>query len=202
MIASQRHRRTAAALKWTLPAVLAGLLSGCATPIEPAVAGYACCNLRMQYGWISSNNVQGGTLLPVGEPVQMTTIKRQYYVYGRIGGLDVALRDDASKSEAQTLQWVRSIIVKDDPRLQLAAWPSDIRAAVLAARVVIGMSRAQVLMALGPPSRIDTPDMAAASWRYWTEADDLPVDLHFGSDDRLQRIEGKPTAVRVISLQS
>lgn len=199
MTAQQRRPgRIAAICRWAAPALLAGLLSACSTPIKPAMTGYTCCNLRVYTDWVSSNNVQGGTIIPAGEPVELHWIKRQFYVYGTIGGADVSLRDDAAKSEADTMRWLQRIVTKEDPKLQFATWPADVRLAVRSARVMTGMTRAQVLMALGPPSRVDTPDMAAPIWRYWTAALDLPVDLVFGSDDRLIRLDGKPVAVQVI----
>lgn len=201
MTSRTTRRRSAVLAKLGLAAALGGLLSACSMPIKPALKGYTCCNLRVHTDWISSNNVQGGTLIPAGEPVELNWIKRQFYVYGSIGGLDISLRDDAAKTEADTMRWLQRIVTTEDPKLQLATWPADVRLAVRSARVMPGMSRAQVLMALGPPSRVDTPDMAASKWRYWTAAEDLPVELVFGSDDRLQRLEGKPAAVRVIEFQ-
>lgn len=201
MTAQQRPRRIAVLAKAGLTAMLAGLLSACSMPIKPALTGYTCCNLRVHAEWISSNNVQGGTLIPAGEPAELNWIKRQFYVYGTIGGLDVNLRDDAAKSEADTMRWLKLIVTPQDPKLQFATWPADVRLAVRSARVMPGMTRAQVLMSLGPPSRVDTPDLAASKWRYWTAVEDLPVDLSFGSDDRLQRLDGKPAAVRLVEFQ-
>lgn len=181
--------------------VAAILASSCATPIEPVI-GYTCCNLRADAGWISSNNVQYGALIPAGEAVKLTTVKRRFYVYGTIGDLGIGLRDDSAKTEQDTLRWVRRIVVAEDPRRQLASWPADVRSAVASARVVVGMTRAQVAMALGHPSPNDTPDPAAAdSWRYWVAIEDEPVDLRFGRDGRVVEISGKASAVKRIELQ-
>lgn len=175
--------------------------SGCATPIE-AVIGYTCCNLRAYDGWISSNNVQEGELIPAGEAVKLTAVKRRFYVYGTIGDQGIGLRDDSAKTEQDTLRWVRRIVVAEDPRQQLASWSADVRSAVASARVFAGMTRAQVAMALGHPSPNDTPDLAAAdSWRYWVAIEDEPVDVRFGRDGRVAEISGKVSAVKRLELQ-
>jgi hypothetical protein len=163
------------------------------------ITGYTCCNLRMHDGWISSNNVQGGTLISAGEPVKLDSMKRSFYVYGTIGSADVALRDDSARTEADTQRWLRQIVLAEDPRSQIAGWPTEVRGAVLAGRASVGMTRTQVLTALGPPSSLETPDRNAASWRYWTALEDEPVDLFFGEDGRLARFGGKGPAVRLLN---
>lgn len=175
-------------------------LTACATPLDKPLAGYSCCNLRASAGWVSSNNVQGGDLIAAGTPIALTSIKRRFYAYGTVNGSEFGFRDDAAKEEADTLAWLQRIVVAVDPRPQIAAAAPEVRRAIGAARVVIGMTRAEVAMALGHPSPNDTPDLAAATWRYWTAVLDEPVDLHFADDGRLLRLTGKPQAVQSIEL--
>ncbi|MDR6891026.1 ABC-type uncharacterized transport system auxiliary subunit, partial [Variovorax sp. 3319] len=33
------------------------LLAGCATKLTQPITGYTCCNLRPDYGWVSSTNM-------------------------------------------------------------------------------------------------------------------------------------------------
>lgn len=192
--------RTPGLVGLTTMAALA--LAGCAAnQLEQPIAGYTCCNLRANSGWISSNNVQGGDLVPAGSPIKMAAIKRQYYVYGWVGEQEFGLRDDTAKTESDTLGWVRRVVVAADPKPQMATWSPEVRTAIGAARVFVGMTRAQVAMALGHPSRNDTPDLAAAVWRYWTPVEDLPVDLKFDGDGTLQELAGKASAIRTLVLQ-
>ena len=184
----------------TLPVALA-LLSACAMPLQPPVVGYTCCNLRPVDGWISSNNVQGGSMIPAGQRIRLDSIKRSYYVYGTIGGRDFALRDDAARSDADTMAWVRRVVIAQDPNVQATTWSPEVRAAVRYGRVLVGMTRSQVAMSLGYPSLNDTPDLMAAKWRYWTAAEDLPVDLVFDRDQRLVRLEGKPSAIAIVETE-
>jgi hypothetical protein len=183
-----------------LPVIVA-LLPACATPLQPPVVGYTCCNLRPVDGWISSDNLQGGGMIPPGQPVRLDSIKRSYYVYGTIGDQAFALRDDASRSEADTMDWVRRVVVAQDPNARATTWSPEIRAAVRYGRVLAGMTRAQVAMSLGYPSRNDTPDLLGSKWRYWTAAEDLPVDLVFDSAQRLAGFEGKPSAISIVEAE-
>lgn len=183
-------------------AVAAGMLAACAAnPLKSPIVGYACCNLTISDGWVSSHNVQGGAFIRAGEPVRLTSIKRQYYVYGTVSDGDIGFREDNGKNEADTLEWLGRIVVAEDPRRQIVTWASEVRGAVLAAKVMVGMNRHQVLTALGPPSRTDTPDLRGSTWRYWTAVDDEPVDLLFDGD-RLASLQGKASAVRRLELQN
>ncbi|MEJ8826278.1 hypothetical protein WKW80_30365 [Variovorax humicola] len=177
------------------------LLSACAMRLEQPVSGYTCCNLRYDYGWVSSSNVLGGPILPAGESATLDTIKRDKYFYGTIGATYVSMYDDTARSKEDGLRWARQIVVPADPRLQLATWSPEVQSAVYAAKVVVGMSRPQVLMSLSYPSRNDTKDLNANSWRYWTAQDDEPVDVNFGADGKVSGFSGPPSAVRAVELK-
>ena len=49
----------------------------------------------------------------------------------------------------------------------LAAVPAKVKDAVTSARVTKGMSRDQVLMAVGYPMSSENPNLDAKVWRYW-----------------------------------
>lgn len=177
------------------------LLAGCATRLSQPVTGYTCCNLRPDYGWVSSTNMLGGPIVPFGEPAVLDTMKRDRYLYGTIGSDYVSLRDDTSRSREDMLRWARQIVVPADPKLTLASWSPEVQKAVYSAKVMVGMTRPQVLMALSYPSRNDTKDLNAGSWRYWTVQEDEPVDVLFGADGTVSGFSGKPSAVRTVEFR-
>lgn len=183
-------------------AVVAGVfLSGCAIKLSPPITGYTCCNLRPDYGWVSSTNMLGGAIVPAGEPVVIDTVKRDKYAYGTIGGDYVSLRDDTARSKEDMQRWMRQIVIPTDPKQTLASWSSDVQKAVYSAKVVVGMTRPQVLMSLSYPSRNDTKDLNANTWRYWTTQEDEPVDILFGADGTVSGFSGKPSAVRTVEFK-
>ena len=73
-------------------------------------------------------------------------------------------------------------MVPTDPSVALAGWNPEVQKAVYSAKVMVGMTRPQVLMSLSYPSRNDTKDLNANTWRYWTVQEDEPVDVFFGAD--------------------
>ncbi|WP_454908871.1 hypothetical protein [Variovorax gossypii] len=177
------------------------ILTGCATKLAPPITGYTCCNLRPEYGWVSSTNMLGGAILPSGEPVVIDSMKRDRYAYGTIGGDYVSLRDDTARSREDMQRWMRQIVVPTDPKVTLATWSSDVQRAVYSAKVIVGMTRPQVLMSLSYPSRDDTKDLNGNSWRYWTTQEDEPVDILFGADGAVSGFSGKPSAVRTVEFK-
>lgn len=177
------------------------LLAGCATKLAQPITGYTCCNLRPDYGWVSSANMLGGAIVPAGEPVVIDTMKRDRYAYGTIGGDYVSLRDDTARSKEDMLRWTNQIVVPTDPKLTLATWSPEVQKAVYSAKVVVGMTRPQVLMSLSYPSRNDTKDLIGNTWRYWTTQEDEPVDILFGADGTVSGFSGKPSAVRTVEFK-
>ena len=173
-------------------------LAACATSIKPPVTGYTCCNLHPYYDWVSSNNVLSSQFVAAGEPASYDSIKRGYYVYGTIGGQYISLRDDNARSSEDTMRWMRKIIVDQDPRIELATWPARTQAAVRSGKVVLGMTRQQVLMALGYPSPADTPNLASGTWHYWSAIDDTPIDIGFDTAGLLRDIKGSQPSIRMV----
>lgn len=184
-----------------LTGAVVATLAGCATKLAPPITGYTCCNLRPDYGWLSSSNVLGGAIVPAGESAVIDTVKRDKYAYGMIGGDYVSLRDDTARSKEDMQRWMRQIVVPTDPKLTLVTWSPDVQKAVYSARVVVGMTRPQVLMSLSYPSRNDTKDLDGNTWRYWTTQEDEPVDILFGADGAVSGFSGKPSAVRTVEFK-
>lgn len=177
-------------------------LVGCALPIEQPVDGYLCCNVRAKDGWISSTDARGGSFLPFGEPVKVTSIKRRYYAYGQVGNSNYGFRDDSARSEEETIAWLKKIVVKEDPRKIFDTWPLDVRTAVSSSKVFAGMTRAQVLMSLGYPSPTLTKSLNSSTWTYQTEFDDYPVELFFDQNNSLVELKSNSlTGLRTIEIK-
>lgn len=174
-------------------------LAGCATNMSPPLTGYLCCNLSVSSDVIYASNPLGGTLARAGESVRIEQTKRNAYFWGYIGDNYVGFTDDVtpgSSNATAPLEWMRRIVVQEDPRKQLSAWPVDVRNAVLSGRVFVGMTKPQVLMALGYPSLDLTPaQVSADTWKYNSVRDDQPLELRFGANEQLAAVEG-PQALK------
>lgn len=188
----------------TTPAALVlatSLFTGCAAvKLDAPITGYLCCNVAVTDGWVYSSNVRGGAMLPFGEEVTLTSLKRQRYAYGTVAALGVGFGNDAAP-EGQTMAWLQRTVVREDPRREFETWPAHVRSAVDAGKIFVGMTRAQTVMSIGYPSAEDTPDLASPTWTYWLATDDAPVRLKFDGGGVLESISASAAGRRVIELR-
>jgi hypothetical protein len=147
-----------------------------ATP-APLFEGYLCCNLRSDGRWISDSNYaeSGKYVIPAGTPVAVlaygryrvdidfgpTTAQSASHASGK-----QALGNDYSRDLAMPT-FARRYVVAQNPADKLASYPPKVQTAITSARVAKGMTREQVLMALGYPITSETPHLDANMWRYW-----------------------------------
>jgi len=171
-------------------AVMAALLAGNTTAQEK-YEGYLCCNMRSDGSWISdSNYAEGGKrVIPAGTPVQVTGYGR-YRVKVRIDGQKQEIGNDYSR-DLDNAAFARRYVVLDDPAVAMASWPAKVQEAVRQSRVTPGMSREQVITALGYPISSENPDLDADLWRYWLSSFG-EFQLHFDDRGRLTEITTDP----------
>ena len=136
-------------------------------PTKGSAPRYTCCNLHYEGRWISDANwttlpfVPAGTLVHLG---QASRNRQDALVDGRpmVIGLDYG-------REAESLsQLVARFTVTEDPAPRIAAYPLAVRLAIQAGKVRRGMTREQVLVALGPPGISDTRSLDSSTWTYRT----------------------------------
>jgi hypothetical protein len=130
-------------------------------------AGYLCCNMRTDGSWISDINYaeNGKTIIPAGTPVTVLGYGRQR-VHIEVGGKKQAIGNDYSRD--LTLDaFAKRYVVPENPSEKLAQYPKPIQDAIASMRLTKGMSREQVLMAVGYPVSSENPSLDAKVWRYW-----------------------------------
>lgn len=150
---------------------------------------YTCCNLRYEKEWISDANEFGRWFIPAGTRIELKSLSG-HYAQVLVNGRKMTLAQDYGGKRETMQQYAAKLVVRDDPRLRLATWPAEVQAAVLAGRLLPGMTREQVLMSLGPPRADATPSMTLPRWRYWLDTDEeIDFSVHFGADDRIARID-------------
>jgi hypothetical protein len=82
------------------------------------------------------------------------------------------------------------VVLAEDPRPRLQSYPAKVRDAILARKVTRGMTREQVIMALGYPSTSYTPDMQQPLWSYPTRAGEFQI--FWGADGLVDNVFGNP----------
>jgi len=176
-------------------ALAAALLScSLAAPAQtrtPPYEGFTCCNLLNDGGWINDIGYRGERkqLLPPGTPVKVTG-------YGRnrieilVDGKKATIGNDYSRA-VKIEDFAARYVLDKDPRPTLESYPAKVREAIAATRVMRGMTREQVLMAVGYPPAYYTPDLEAPLWRYWADSSS-EYQLFWGANGRVDQVFGPP----------
>ena len=150
--------------------------------------GYACCNLRYAGEWISDQGSGEQAFIPLGTRVLVRNVEG-YRAEVEAGEKPYVMALDYGRKLEKTAEWVDKLVVLDDPSTRLAKYPANVRTAIEAGRLLTGMSREQVLMAVGYPSTYDTPKLDATPWKmYWNRTQYL---IHW-SGGKVSRIEAAP----------
>lgn len=176
---------------------LCGLCS-CASnlPIKQSdlwIEGYTCCNLHydQKEKWISDGFVTSTPFIPAGTPVKVAKLGiRSFRADAEISGTHYRFGQDYGRTTEPFENWIKRLVIAQDPKDTIAGWSPEIRKAVKDGNVLIGMTKEQAMTSLGPPLRTTTPNLNAKIWRYWLTADN-DFDIHWEN--------GKVTEVRLRS---
>jgi hypothetical protein len=147
----------------TMPGQSASTTATAAAPALPS--GYTCCNLHYENDWISDANWSSMPMIPAGASIKVLDYGR-YRIMTEIDGRKMRLGLDYGRQQPLE-EWAGKIVVSEDPRRKIAAWPAPVRDAVRAGKVAIGMSREQVIVAIGYPPMHQTPSLDSPRWKYW-----------------------------------
>lgn len=150
--------------------------------------GYACCNLRHTGEWVSDQASGEQPFIPLGTRVLVRNVEG-YRAEIEAGEKPYVMGLDYGRKLEKTAEWVDKLVVLQDPSERLAKYPANVRTAIEAGRLLTGMTREQVLMAVGYPSTYDTPKLDATPWKmYWNRTQYL---IHW-SGGKVSRIEAAP----------
>jgi hypothetical protein len=157
---------------------------------EPVFAGYTCCNLHFSGDWASDLNYSADTRIPAGTPIKIVDYGR-WRLITEVGGKKLRIGLDYGRRQETLAQYARKLTVDKDLRFRLAAFPAIVQDAIRAAKVLPGMSKEQVVMAVGFPARHETPSVDAASWKFW-HTSRIPYTVHFDERGRVKDVEIDP----------
>ena len=175
------------------------LLAACSAPMQPPSmeAGFLCCNMRTDGEWISDSNYVASDkhVLPFGTQVKVIGYA-EYRVKVDINGRPQSLGNDYSRDLSMDA-FARRYVVEKDPRQALAELPPKIQRAMQTMRVTKGMTREQVIVAIGYPITSETPHLDLNKWRYWLGTF-TPFTVNFDSEDKVAGVTTDPeTLVKV-----
>lgn len=127
--------------------------------------GYTCCNFHYDGDWISDANWSSLPKIPAGTPVRILEYGDNR-VSVDIGGRRMFLGLDYGRKQSLRA-WAQLMVVSEDPKRRIAAWPAAAREATESGKVAIGMTKEQVIVSLGYPPAHATPSTDALQWKYW-----------------------------------
>jgi outer membrane protein assembly factor BamE (lipoprotein component of BamABCDE complex) len=176
--------------------------SGCGTAerreVHDAFAGatlYTCCNLRPSGRHISDANwYETSTVIPTPNSCLPVGTRAQVVDVGRSS---VTIRTEAygeftiaqEYGDEPLNAFVAKFLLRDDPSGRLDHYEPRIQDAVWEGRIVKGMTKEQVIMAIGYPPTHRTPSTTSNEWTYWTNRF-RTYRLQFGRDGRLSTAWG------------
>jgi len=163
----------------------------------PADAGYACCNLRYDDNAINDTNHISLPFVPLGtrvSPRSHSKWRTEVWVDGRPMVIDLEYNRELETRE----QFLGKLVVPQDPRARVSAYPAEVREAIHQGKVLLGMTKEQVIIALGyPRSDFTVGGLAASRWVY-SLTEDEQVILNFDDAGRLESADGGEVALSVL----
>src|SRR4029453_17658604 len=155
--------------------VLVGL-GGCGGGRSPKSLGnsrvgqvfFLCCHLRYapHKPEITDPIAAQGTLLPFATRVEVQKVTKNSVVFAPAGHPPITLDFEHGGKTLSFDSFLGRLFVTEDPRLKLKKVPARQVKVVEKGTLVPGMTRDQVLMAVGYPPADRTPSLEAASWAY------------------------------------
>jgi hypothetical protein len=188
-------------LKTALAAALATLaLPAQAQAPKPPYEGYLCCNFFNDGSWVNDINYRSERhkLIPAGTPVKVLGYGR-WRINVEIDGKKLDIGNDFSRT-IPLEAWAQRIVVPEDPTKALAGAPRKIQDAVRDAKLLPGMTRAQVLLAVGWPPLSYNKDLEAPAWEYWVTRSYV-VQVVWDDKGRVERIFGSPEARALVAAE-
>src|ERR1700743_968033 len=170
-----------------------GLGASASSCADDKWSGYLCCNMRTDGSWISDINYDenGKKIIPVGTPASVTGYGR-YRVKIELNGKKQEIGNDYSRDLANDV-FAKRYVVLDDPAAKIATFPKKIQDAIAQARLLLGMTREQVLMSVGYPVSSENHNLEDKTWRFWISSF-AEFRAHFDDAGRLVSVDGDADA--------
>jgi len=148
---------------------------------------------------LDDTNYQKGVIIPYGTSVQIIEVRKNSVTFQPVGHPELTLVERWGKKTLPMEEYLNRIFVTEDPRTRVrsGAAPAgkkkdkhavdqgekgdSLRKNLEQGIVTEGMTRAQVLMALGYPPVHRTPSLDAPAWTYW-ENRWVTFIVHFDGD--------------------
>ncbi len=130
---------------------------------------------------ISCLNIQRGRILPLGTEVTPVYADESELKFTDASGNHFRILFDPSLRMMSMREFILQTFTLVPPGEILKGIPENTRRMIQEGTVAPGMTRAQVLLAYGPPPAIRTPLQTCATWIYWL-APNASIRVNFSGD--------------------
>ncbi len=157
------------------------LAVACKGPVVPhpmtGESRYLCCNMHYEKTEITDANYLRGATIPFGTRVQILEVRKSAVKFQPEGHPPITLVLRQGRKMLGMDQYLARIFVREDPHAKLprpakgakgAPDTEKIRKNIEQGVVEAGMTKDQVLMAVGYPPAHRTPSLDASAWTYWS----------------------------------
>jgi hypothetical protein len=162
--------------------------------------GYACCDLHYEKDWINDGNYAELPMIPAGTPIEVLNYNGRHRAAVKVDGKPMRLGHDYGRDQESLDAWVNKIVVKDDPRGRISSYPLGVQEAIRQGKVMVGMTREQVIVAVGYPLTSENVSLDAPQWRMWRSSHG-EYQLNFARDGRLTSVTGDDSVTGLIVYQ-
>ncbi len=160
--------------RWMAWLAVAWLTASCRQPAPPPAALaqlegrslFTCCNVHYEKEDINDANYWVGKLLPAGTAVRVDKVTGDAASFSA-ADVKLELTHEYGTKEEPIDHYLGKVLVANDPKPRIAAYPQAVRHAIEGAKVERGMTREQVLFSLGYPPTHRTASLQDREWTYW-----------------------------------
>ena len=147
---------------------------------------YTQYSLKYEKGRHRTTNYRKGMLLPVNSEVTLTKIDRKR-VFVTIGssGQELIIENVPKHTNTDAYQAFDRIFAPN--KVDLSGFTADERNNIMSGAVAAGMRKKAVLVAIGFPPEVETPNLDMNQWKYWANRWNTFI-VHF-EGDRVVRIQ-------------
>jgi hypothetical protein len=159
--------------------------------------GFACCNLHYDGDWISDVNYAELPMIRAGTPIEVLSYGRHRAAV-KVDGKPMRLGHDYGRDQESLEAWVAKVVVNDDPRPRIGAFPRAVRDAIQDGKVMVGMTREQAIISIGYPLTNENGSLDGPVWRMWHSRRE-EYQLNFRADGHLGSVTGDDSVTSVVT---
>lgn len=196
-----------------IASLLAALVLSAPSYAQTLADGFLCCTVRFEYyrnvnrasdaNWVEfRSHLQAGTPVKVSAYQARSPYANTSQVVGAqsakpyeflIAGdkKELVLKNEDTQ-HLSPKDYLGQLVVTTDPKVRIETFSPEIKEAIASGRVMVGMTKEQVIMALGYPLKKENLNLVSSPmWRYYYGSFD-EIFVVFETDGKVRAIEGLP----------